>query len=63
MVLIGCIPGKPQLGRIKLGWLIQFGETPSYKENAFPLLLPESSFAPKFALHFIEAFNGTSKRK
>lgn len=51
-----CLPDKLQLRRIKLGYLMQFGGTPFYKENTFSLLLSEISFAPKMS-------NGISERK
>ena len=57
------IPNNLQLGRIILGWLMQFGGTPFYKENIFSLLLPESSIAQNFVFCFVETFNSASKRK
>ena len=57
------IPDKLQLGRIKIGYLVQFGLAPYYRAQIFRLLLPKAGFPPKFVSCFDEAFNRISKRK
>ena len=57
------IPEQLKLGRTKLGYLLQFGLAPYYKEQVFSLLLPVTGFAPKFVYCFDQAFNHISKRK
>ena len=57
------IPDKLQLGRTKIGYLVQFGLVPYYRAQIFSLLLPEAGFPPKFVSCFDEAFNRISKRK
>ena len=57
------IPEQLELGRIKLGYLLQFDLAPYYKEQLFSSLLSVTGFAPKFVFCFDEAFNHISKRK
>ena len=57
------IPDTLQLGRTKIGYLVQFGLAPYYRAQIFSLLLPEAGFPPKFLSCFDEAFNRISKRK
>ena len=51
------IPEQLELGRTKLGYLLQFGLAPYYKEQLFSSLLPVTGFAPKFVSCFDEAFS------
>ena len=57
------IPEQLELGRTKLGYLIQFGLVPYYKEQLFSSLLPVIGFAPKFVFCFDEAFSYILARK
>ena len=57
------IPEQLELGRTKLGYLLQFGLTPYYKEQLCSSLLPVTGFAPEFVSCFDEAFNHISNRK
>ena len=54
------IPEQLELGRTKLGYLIQFGLAPNYKEQLSFSLLPVTDFAPKFVSCFNKAFNHIS---
>ena len=54
------IPEQLELGRTKLGYLLQFGLAPYCKEQLFFPLLPVTDFAPKFVSCFDEAFNHIS---
>ena len=56
------LPEQLELGRTKLGYLLQFGLASYYKEQFFSLLLPVNGFARKFVC-FDEAFNHILKRK
>ena len=51
------IPEQLELGRTKLGYLLQFGLVPYYKEQLFSSLLPATGFTPKFVSCFDEAFS------
>ena len=51
------IPEQLELGRTKLGYLLQFGLAPYYKEQLFSTLLPVTGFTPKFVSCFDEAFS------
>ena len=51
------IPEQLELGRTKLGYLLQFGLVPYYKEQLFSSLLPATSFTLKFVSCFDEAFS------
>ena len=57
------IPDKLQLGRTKIGYLVQFGLVHYYRAQIFSLLLSEAGFPPNFVSCFDEAFNRISKRK
>ena len=57
------ILNKLQLGRTKIGYLVQFDLAPYYTAQLFSLLLPEPGFPPKFVSCFDEAFNRISKQK
>ena len=52
---------KLQLGRAKIGYLVQFGLAPYHRAQILSLLLPEAGFPPKFVSCFDKAFNRTSK--
>ena len=54
------IPEELELGRTKLGYLLQFGLAPYCKEQLFFSLLPVTDFAPKFVSCFNKAFNHIS---
>ena len=56
------LPEQLELGKTKLGYLLQFGLASYYKEQFFSLLLPVNGFARKFVC-FDEAFNHILKRK
>ena len=57
------VPKHIQLGRTKIGYLIQFGLAPYYRAQIFSSLLPKVGTAPRFTSCFDEAFNRISKRK
>ena len=57
------IPEKLELGRTKLGYLLQLDLAPYYKEQLFSSLLPVTGFAPKFVSCFNKAFNHISKQE
>ena len=57
------LPEQLELGKTKLGYLLQFGLASYCKEQFFSLLLPVNGFARKFVYCFDEAFNHISKRK
>ena len=57
------IPEQLELGRTKLGYLLQYGLAPYYKEQLFSSLLSVTGFVPKFVSCFYEAFNHISKWK
>ena len=56
-------PEQLELRRTKLGYLLQFGLAPYYKEQLFSSLLSVTGIAPKFVSFFNEAFNHISKWK
>ena len=57
------IPEQFKLRRTKLGYLLQFGLAPCYKEQLLSSLLPVTGVAPKFVFCFNKAFNHISKQK
>ena len=57
------IPEQLELGRTKLGYLLQFGLASNCKEQFFSTLLPVIGSAPKFVSCFDEAFNHILKWK
>ena len=57
------MPEQLELRRTKLGYLLQFGLAPYYKDQLFSSLLPLTGFVPKFVSCFDESFNHISKWK
>ena len=57
------IPEQLELGRTKLGYLLQFSLAWYSKEQLFSSLLPITGFAPKFVSCSVKAFNHISKQK
>ena len=58
------IPQQLELGRTKLGYLLQFGLAPHYKEQLFSSLLLATGFAPKLCILLRRGiYNYISKRK
>ena len=57
------IPKEIELGRTKLGYVIQFGLSVYYRKMLFGALLPGFGVRIRFVSCFDEAFTNISKRK